>query len=46
MIVQMRFGLDNLEGKEKTQKEVADILGNFAVLYFAIGEENHAEVKT
>ena len=27
MIVQMRFGLDNLEGKEKTQKEVADILG-------------------
>lgn len=27
MIVQMRFGLDNPEGEEKTQKEVADILG-------------------
>ena len=27
MIVRMRFGLDNPEGQEKTQKEVADILG-------------------
>lgn len=27
MIVRMRFGLDNPEGREKTQKEVADILG-------------------
>ena len=27
MIVQMRFGLGNQEGNEKTQKEVADILG-------------------
>ncbi len=27
MIVRMRFGLDNPEGKEKTQKEVADLLG-------------------
>ncbi|MDD2979806.1 MAG: RNA polymerase sporulation sigma factor SigE [Hespellia sp.] len=26
-IVKMRFGLDNPEGEEKTQKEVADILG-------------------
>ena len=27
LIVKMRFGLDNPEGREKTQKEVADILG-------------------
>lgn len=27
MIVKMRFGLDNPEGREKTQKEVADMLG-------------------
>ena len=27
MIVKMRFGLDNPEGREKTQKEVADLLG-------------------
>lgn len=27
MIVRMRFGLDNPEGQEKTQKEVADLLG-------------------
>ena len=27
MIIKMRFGLDNPEGKEKTQKEVADLLG-------------------
>ena len=27
MIVKMRFGLDNPDGEEKTQKEVADVLG-------------------
>lgn len=27
LIVKMRFGLDNPEGREKTQKEVADMLG-------------------
>lgn len=27
LIVSMRFGLDNPEGREKTQKEVADLLG-------------------
>ena len=27
LIIRMRFGLDNPEGKEKTQKEVADMLG-------------------
>ena len=27
LIIQMRFGLDNPEGEEKTQKEVADYLG-------------------
>ena len=27
MIVRMRFGLGTLDGEEKTQKEVADLLG-------------------
>ena len=27
MIVTMRFGLDSVDGKEKTQKEVAELLG-------------------
>lgn len=27
LIIRMRFGLDNPEGREKTQKEVADLLG-------------------
>ena len=27
LIIRMRFGLDNPEGREKTQKEVADMLG-------------------
>ena len=27
LIVRMRFGLDNPDGEEKTQKEVADYLG-------------------
>ena len=27
MIIKLRFGLNNAEGKEKTQKEVADLLG-------------------
>ena len=27
MIIKLRFGLNNAEGKEKTQKEVADMLG-------------------
>ena len=27
MIVKMRYGLDSHDGQEKTQKEVADLLG-------------------
>ena len=27
MIIQLRFGIDSIQGEEKTQKEVADILG-------------------
>lgn len=26
-IIRLRFGLNNVDGKEKTQKEVADLLG-------------------
>lgn len=38
-IMEMRFGFKT--GKEKTQKEVADELRNFAKLYFKIREENY-----
>lgn len=41
-IMEMRFGLKN-EGKEKTQKEVADELRNFAKLYIKAGKENYKE---
>ena len=27
MIIELRFGINQKEGKEKTQKEVADMLG-------------------
>lgn len=27
MIIRLRFGIGNREGREKTQKEVADLLG-------------------
>lgn len=38
-IMEMRFGFKN--GKEKTQKEVADELRYITKLYFKIGEKNH-----
>ena len=38
-IMEMRFGFKT--GKEKTQKEVADELRNFAKLYFKIRKENN-----
>ena len=40
-IMEMRFGFKT--GKEKTQKEVADELRNFAKLYFEVGEEDYWE---
>lgn len=33
-IMELRFGFGNADGNEKTQKEVADMLRNFAELYF------------
>lgn len=38
-IMEMRFGFEN--GKEKTQKEVADELRNIPKLYFKIGEKDN-----
>ena len=37
-IMRLRFGLDG--GEERTQKEVADIIG-IAILYLAAGKEDH-----
>ncbi len=34
MIIELRFGINQKEGEEKTQKEVADLLGISRVLYF------------
>lgn len=41
-IMELRFGA-RLEGKEKTQKEVADMLRNISKLYFKNREENYEE---
>ena len=38
-IMELRFGF--ISGKEKTQKEVADMLRNFTKLYFKIRKENY-----
>jgi RNA polymerase sporulation-specific sigma factor len=38
-IMELRFGFNT--GMEKTQKEVADMLRNFAKLYFKIGEKDN-----
>lgn len=32
-IIQMRFGIGTVDGEEKTQKEVADLLGDFQSYY-------------
>ena len=45
MIIRLRFGIGNREGMEKTQKEVADLLGNFTVLYFTPGKTHHEAVR-
>lgn len=41
-IMEMRFGLSGQE--EKTQKEVADIMG-ISVVYFTAGKENHFPIE-
>lgn len=40
-IMELRFGFGEGDGNEKTQKEVADMLRNFAELYFQVGEEDY-----
>lgn len=44
-IIKLRFGLGRQEGREKTQKEVADLLGDFTVLYFQAGKTDHEEAE-
>jgi len=41
-IMELRFGT-SLQGKEKTQKEVADMMGDFSELYFKNRKENYEE---
>ena len=43
-IICLRFGLNQPDGKEKTQKEVADMLGIFN-LYLPTGKKDYAEIK-
>lgn len=45
MIVRMRFGLGTLDGEEKTQKEVADLLGISQSYISRLEKKNHAEIK-
>lgn len=42
-IMELRFGFGDYEGKEKTQKEVADMLRNFTKLYFKIREKDYMQ---
>lgn len=39
IIMELRFGF--VTGKERTQKEVADILRNLAIIYFEVGKEDY-----
>ena len=39
IIMELRFGF--ISGKEKTQKEVADMLRNITIIYIKIGEKNN-----
>lgn len=41
MIIELRFGLNTKDGAERTQKEVADLLGISAVLYFKAGKKDY-----
>ena len=41
VIVKLRFGINMPEGREKTQKEVADLLGHLAVVYLAAGKTDY-----
>ena len=43
VIVEMRYGLNNKDGEEMTQKEVADELRNFSKLYIKIRKENNKQ---
>ena len=43
IIMEMRFGINNPNDEEKTQKEVADELRNFTKLYFTFRKENNKE---
>lgn len=44
LIVSMRFGLDNPDGKEKTQKK-SQICWDFAVIHIEVRKKDHAEIK-
>ena len=44
-IICLRFGLNQPDGKEKTQKEVADLLGISQFLYFQAGKTDHAAAE-
>ena len=45
MIIRMRYGLDNPSGEEKNTKGSCRFSWNFTILYFKIGEKNHASSK-
>ena len=44
MIVRMRFGIGTGDGEEKTQKEVADILGISQSYISRLEKKDHAEI--
>ena len=40
-IVEMRFGLNNKDGEEMTQKEVADFLGIITIVHIKIRKKDN-----
>lgn len=44
MIIELRFGLNTSDGEEKTQKEVADMLG-ISQSYISRLEKNYGKIE-
>ena len=45
VIIDLRFGLNSRDGKEKDTKGSGGFAGNFPVIYITSGKENHATFK-
>ena len=44
-IIELRFGVNRVENKELTQKEVADYSGNFTVIHIKARKKNNGKIE-